>query len=415
MLAIQRGPVQLDASPEALISLKSAGVSDQVLNTILAAANSTAHSTDTQNANAKTIFNKAIAAIGPQERLKDVHATLVKQTATRLNQGKSESFSREILRAFPDRIHIGIIPSSGTLLEEVVTSTSGYRTSGDKTSDLPPAYVETARSLIEFDVIYVAQHPEQYTVSLAGTEHIGNAIAQTLSISKAGTTVIWGVDSDSSRLLFIRQKGPSGAEAVTEYSDYRAISGLYRPYKSTVTESGVATDFVTQQFIINPQVDDRLFQRPVGKSTQAVSASSNLTIRVLQEQSVPYVQESGGGISTACSIVGNSNTTAYANSVGNSTFGNATTNSSQRMSCNSYDTTMRWPHVLNVMFAQASNGNSYIFACDRAWRWSKCVPLRAGDTFNARFTEKGLEVESVNSKGKEEKPTYHILQSAVSR
>jgi hypothetical protein len=134
-------------------------------------------------------------------------------------------------------------------------------------------------------------------------------------------------------------------------------------------------------------------------------------LKILQEQSVPYTQESGGGISTSCNIVGTANTSAYVNAYGSSAYGNATTNSNQRMSCNSYDTTIRWPHVLNVMFAQASDGNSYIIACDRAWRWSKCVPLRAGDAFKAHFTEKGIEVEAINTKGKEENPTYHILQS----
>ena len=85
------------------------------------------------------------------------------------------------------------------------------------------------------------------------------------------------------------------------------------------------------------------------------------------------------------------------------------------MTCNSYDTTIRWPHVLNVMFAQASDGNSYIIACDRAWRWSKCVPLRAGDVFKAHFTDKGIEVEAISVKINDESPTYHILQSRASR
>jgi hypothetical protein len=145
------------------------------------------------------------------------------------------------------------------------------------------------------------------------------------------------------------------------------------------------------------------------------TTSQGLTVKVLQEQSVPYTQESAGGISTSCNIVGMSNTSAYVNAYDNSAYGNATTNTTQHMSCNSYDTTMRWPHVLNVMFAQASDGNSYIIACDRAWRWSKCVPLRAGDTFKAHFTNKGIQVEAINTKGKEENPTYHILQSKSSR
>jgi len=96
---------------------------------------------------------------------------------------------------------------------------------------------------------------------------------------------------------------------------------------------------------------------------------------------------------------------------GNSTFGNATTNLGLTMNCNSYDTTIRWPHVLNAMLVEASDGNAYIIACDRAWRWSKCVPLRAGEVFNAQHTSKGMAVQAFNTKGQESEPTYTILQS----
>jgi hypothetical protein len=81
------------------------------------------------------------------------------------------------------------------------------------------------------------------------------------------------------------------------------------------------------------------------------------------------------------------------------------------MNCRSWDTTIRWTHVLNAMFAEASDGNAYIIACDRAWRWSKCIPLKAGDTFLAERTDKGFRVQSFNSKSKEHEAVYSVLQS----
>jgi hypothetical protein len=67
------------------------------------------------------------------------------------------------------------------------------------------------------------------------------------------------------------------------------------------------------------------------------------------------------------------------------------------------------------MFVEASDGNAYIIACDRAWLWSKCVPLNAGQVFNARFTSKGIEVQAVTVKGKAVKPVYGVLQSRSMR
>lgn len=65
---------------------------------------------------------------------------------------------------------------------------------------------------------------------------------------------------------------------------------------------------------------------------------------------------------------------------------------------------MNWPHVLNVMLVEASDGNAYIIACDRAWAWSKCVPLRAGDTFNARRTSKGWPWSPLTKREKGQNP-----------
>jgi hypothetical protein len=140
-----------------------------------------------------------------------------------------------------------------------------------------------------------------------------------------------------------------------------------------------------------------------------------LTIHVLQSESVPYTQQYGSDISTNCSITGTANTTGMANTFGNTTYGNATTNSNLRMNCASYNNTYGWPHMLNVMFVEASDGNAYIIACDKAWRWSKCGPLNAGQTFNARFTPKGIEVEAVTVKGKTIRPVYGVLQSRAMR
>jgi hypothetical protein len=143
--------------------------------------------------------------------------------------------------------------------------------------------------------------------------------------------------------------------------------------------------------------------------------TSSLTIRVLQSQQIPYTQQYGGGMSTNCQITGTSDTTTTANTFGGTTFGNGTANSNLRMNCNSYNTTYSWPHMLNVMFVEASDGNAYIIACDKAWRWSKCGPLNSGQTFNARFTSKGIEVQAVNAKGKNIRPVYGVLQSRAMR
>lgn len=285
ILTIQHGPAKLDTSPQALISLKGAGVSDQVLNAMLASGNSKSQSNSVQQ---------------PAQAQKPTGSG---NPADSSDAARAASFQRDC--------------DSGTM---------------------------------------------DACASLAVDYRMG-----------------WGVGKDLSQASALIKKACDGGSA----SGCR----LQESWGSASMQNGIP----------------------------AANTIQSLTLRVLQSQSIPYTQQSGGGFSTSCNIVGTANTSAYANAYGNSAYGNATTASNQHMSCNSYDTTMRWPHVLNVMFAQASDGNSYIIACDRAWRWSKCVPLQAGDVFKAHFTGKGIAVEAINTKGKAESPTYSILQSRSSR
>jgi hypothetical protein len=409
VLAVQRGPVKFDTSPQALIALKSAGVSDQVLNAILASVNTKGQtSLESQSTAAQALFRKALNAIGPSEKIAAIHSFRWKASAIQSGQSGTRSYEAETVRVFPDWAYIGVKAPNGVLQKEVITSVFNYRSAGTTIVAVTPADLEKAREGFEFELIYIAQHSEDYAVTAAEEKRGESAAVDRLKISRSGKDVIWEVDAHTGRLLSVTHHSPSW-DAVAEYSDWRLVDGVYFPFKRHVSESGKITDYTVADYEVNPTIETDLFQRP----TQA--PRQGLTLRILQEQSVPYTQQSGGGISTSCNIVGTANTSANASTLGNTTYGNATTNSNQHMSCNSYDTTIRWPHVLNVMFAQASDGNSYIIACDRAWRWSKCVPLRAGDVFNARFTEKGIEVESFNTKGKEDNPTYHILQSKSSR
>lgn len=405
ILAIQRGPVNFDTSPQALIALKTAGVSDQVLNAMLASANSEGKtSPEVNSVDAAALFQKALNAMGPREKIAAIHSYRWTANVNQNTQGRTNSFERETVRVYPDRLYMSVKAANGTVQKEVITPEFNYRSAGTMTVAVPPTDLEDIRLGFQFELTYIAQHPEDYSVSAVGEARGGNTDVERLKISQSGKHVIWDIDSHTGRLLSATLSSASG-DVVTEYSDWRLVDGVYFPFKRHSTDSNTIRDFSVSDFEVNPVIDVTLFQPP------AQNPAQGLTLKVLQSQSVPYIQESGGGISTSCNIVGTASTSAYANTYGTNTYGNATTDSNQHMTCNSYDTTVRWPHVLNVMFAEASDGNSYMFACDAAWRWSKCVPLRVGQVFNARFTDKGLEVEAFSTKGKEENPTYHVLQS----
>jgi len=350
------------------------------------------------------LLQKALAAIGPAEKLVQVHGTLSKTTATVSNQGVVNTYDREFIRSFPDKIYQHVRSASGKTNIQVVTSDFSYRGSGKMTIPVPTDNLQAIRTQLLFDKFNIAQHLLDYSAFSEGQGTLNGSVVDILKITHDGDEVLWELDPHSGRVLGTKLHRASG-DVINEFSDYREINGIYTPYKQHTVESGLITDQTVSDYEINPAIDPSLFTRPKELSADA------LRFKVIQEESVPYTQESGGGVNTSCNISGSANSMSTVNSVGSSAYGSGTTTSNMHMNCNSYDTTIRWSHVLNTMFIEASDGNAYIIACDRAWRWSKCVPLRTGQSFNAKFTSKGIEVQAFNSKGKEDEPVYRVLQS----
>jgi hypothetical protein len=196
---------------------------------------------------------------------------------------------------------------------------------------------------------------------------------------------------------------------VVDYSDWRLVNGVYAPFQRKSVQDGRAINITITEYQVNPIIDSKLFEPP------ATQISGGFTFKVLQSESVPYVVQTGGGVSTSCQISGSTTTSFSSYTTGNSTSGNAISTPNLRMSCASSDSTIRWNHVLNAMLVEASDGNAYIIACDRAWRWSKCTGLKPGDVFNARRTDKGILVQFFNTKSQEKEATYGVLQAKSMR
>ncbi|WP_420239345.1 hypothetical protein ACOBR2_07160 [Telmatobacter bradus] len=408
VLTIKQGSVKFDTSPQSLIELKKAGVGESVLDAMIAAMGAGEHPTvavspDTE---ARSLLQKAINAFGSRETIASISAIRSKSSEVRTTQGKTATLEWEKIRVFPNDSYMsGNTPGAEPYIQ-VVTHDTSYRRIGKNTSLVTGDDLASIREGMKFDLAYIAMHSDQFSVTYAGEEQLGNVAVRAIRLTLTGTQrdTVWKIDPQTGRILSAVDHSRSG-DAVAEFSDFRTVSGLVYPFKRHVTAQGVTSDITITDYAVNPAIDAALFDRPGDLPADL------LTIRVLQSQSVPYTQQLGNSANTNCSISGTANTFATANTAGNTTWGNGTTNSSMQMNCNSYDTTIRWPHMLNMMLIEASDGNAYIIECDKAWRWSKCVSLIAGQTFNARFTPKGIEVEAVTAKGQSIKPVYGIVQS----
>ncbi len=209
ILAIQRGPVKFDTSPQALIALKSAGVSDQVLNAILASVNSKGQaSSDAQSFDARALFQKAVDAIGPHDKLAAIHSIRWVGADLQGAQGGNRTFEREVVIIYPDKQYTSLKSATGQFQMQVVTPDFNYRNAGGMTVAVPPADLEIIRGQFQFDTVYVAQHAENYTVSPAGEEQVGDIAAEKLKIARAGREVTWEIDPKTGRILTFQGRLP---------------------------------------------------------------------------------------------------------------------------------------------------------------------------------------------------------------
>ncbi len=407
VLMIQKGTPKFDTSPEAVIELKKAGVSDGVLNAMLSASSSNVSSAGGPEQDCAQSLDGVLASIGVREKLLAVQSLKWRGNEIFDSASGRGSSSSERVTVLSPRLAVYYLrqPTAGSTMKLVFTPEFNYTISGKVTTVLPPSTIQNLEYGQKVEPIYIAQHRDQYSCVSQGTEQIGNVRTAKLKIRGEGVEVVWNTDPATGRLLRTTIANPTG-QSVTDFSDWREVDGISVSFARHSIAGGVTTTVTISEYAINSVMDASMFQAPAGQV-----AAAGLTFKVLQEQSVPYVVQTNGGISTSCNISGSTNTSMSASTVGNTTFGTATSTPNLQMNCRSADTTIRWTHVLNAMFVEASDGNAYIIACDRAWRWSKCTPLKAGDTFLAERTDKGFRVQSFNSKSKEQEAIYSVLQS----
>jgi len=70
------------------------------------------------------------------------------------------------------------------------------------------------------------------------------------------------------------------------------------------------------------------------------------------------------------------------------------------------------PPSQSIMLVEDAEGNSYRIACTSDSRWSRCVPLPVGQSFEASKGKRGITIVSRNAKGKNSKEFYQFLSGA---
>ncbi len=368
----------------------------------LAAAQDAANPPLDQLTIGQALMDKALDAFGPREKLMAIRSEQWMATVTQSTSQGSISFEEEGIQAFPGLFSVEMAHQPDVPQRVVVAPEFGYRMAMGMTVAIPSARADLYRQEMKFDPVYIAQNLSHYTFTPVGSEQYNGRRVDALKISADGMDYIWKIDAKTGRLLSVMHHAPSG-DVVSDFSDYRQVDGIYYPFTRHTTSPGYTTDVTINSYKANVPIDQSLLLQPSDLTPSA------LNVRVLQSYSISYTQDLDGGNSSNCQITKSASNSPGANSLDDIGFVTESIGSNLKLTCNSWDQNSIFPRTLNAMLVASSDGNAYVIACDRAWKWSKCVPLKAGLTFPANLEENRLKVRGTNEGGKEEEATFKIL------
>lgn len=276
VLAIEQGPTSFDTSPQELIALKKAGVSDAVLNAMLATSkNSTGTAVVAASGNssdnhlpgtptALKLFERALLAVAPKDKLTSINATRQLSTTTQNRSASTTTSETERIIVYPDRLYAEVHPFAGPVTKLVLTPQFAYSDNGQGRRDLPDAMAEDLRTGMKFEVPYVAQHMREFTFAYDGQDTIDAEKCDRLRIKHSdGKQEVWSIDQSGKIRRMVAWL--SSGEVSTEFSDFRFVDGVNIPFHRRSTGGYGTTETTVKLYQVNPpryEINSALFDIP---------------------------------------------------------------------------------------------------------------------------------------------------------
>ncbi len=165
---------------------------------------------------------------------------------------------------YPDYSHRVVKTPMGEMT--LITTPDGAYMSGPTgAQDMPASQRTTMRNESRADIISILKNIDnpKYIFTVAGTEKVGTADAQALTVDADGPTIKWLVDPTSGKILRRISQSPRG-EAVTDYTEWKTFDGITLPIAFTTTTAGQPNGKGTLKSMeINPTIDPKKFEKPV--------------------------------------------------------------------------------------------------------------------------------------------------------
>ncbi len=217
------------------------------------------------NAEGKALAAKVVEGLGGAAKVESVKAYQLKGSLKNLPGVGEIEFQRT--QVLPDSRHTVMQSAMGDLAV-VVTPKEAFMAAGGESKDLTGSQREDIEDAIKRDPLNVAQHlnDPKYVFSAEGTAQVGEAEGAVLDINAGGARARWVVDPKTGHILrveFERLTQGKWTHRVETNSDFRTVDGITVPFRNSITDDGKdAGSMEFREFVINPKVDPKMFERP---------------------------------------------------------------------------------------------------------------------------------------------------------
>jgi len=210
------------------------------------------------------LIKKVQSFVGGKAKIDAVVAThTIASMQAQGPQGPMDVEIESIVR-YPDYSHRIVKTPMGEI--KMITTPDGAYMSGPMgAQDMPASQRATMRNESRADILSVLKNIDnpKYIFTVAGTEKVGTADAQALTVDADGASIKWLVDPTSGKILRRISQSPRG-EAVTDYTEWKTFDGITLPISFTTTTAGQPNGKGNLKSMeINPTIDPKLFEKPV--------------------------------------------------------------------------------------------------------------------------------------------------------
>ncbi len=194
-------------------------------------SSSAAPASGASEAQARALFDKAVAALGGREKIAAVREVRTHGQVTAQTDSGEMSMSMETTMVFPDRLAQQVDGPYGRFTM-IATPAGAYIRTDLGPKDLPnPMRDELLRQVTRtaFFLVQKADDP-QFKLALGGEEKVGDVTTRALDVSYGGVAARWFVDPATGRILRSSHDSISPAgktvHVVSDFSDFKTSDGL---------------------------------------------------------------------------------------------------------------------------------------------------------------------------------------------